>query len=133
VGSVSSVAREYYVYIMASERQTFYTGLTSNLVSRIWQHKNKLVPGFTAKYDCTKLVYYEVTNDVWEAIGREKQIKGQTCCDAIYFLIRSQEGTEPAPFLAHSQDEQGSTQVHTETPNEKADRMSSCFAAWRSR
>jgi putative endonuclease len=73
---VSSVARQYYVYIMASERQTFYTGLTSNLVSRVWQHKNKLVPGFTAKYDCTKLVYYEVTNDVWEAIGREKQIKG---------------------------------------------------------
>jgi putative endonuclease len=73
---VSSVAREYYVYIMASERQTLYTGVTHDLESRIWQHKNKLVPGFTAKYDCTKLVYYEVTNDVREAIGREKQIKG---------------------------------------------------------
>jgi predicted GIY-YIG superfamily endonuclease len=56
---VSSVAREYYVYIMASERQTLYTGVTNDLESRIWQHKNKLVPGFTAKYDCTKLVYYE--------------------------------------------------------------------------
>ena len=73
---MSSVARQYYVYIMASERQTLYTGVTHDLESRIWQHKNKLVPGFTAKYDCTKLVYYEVTNDVWEAIGREKQIKG---------------------------------------------------------
>jgi putative endonuclease len=66
----------YYVYIMASERQTIYTGVTSDLEARVWQHKNKLVPGFTAKYDCTKLVYYEVTSDVREAIAREKQIKG---------------------------------------------------------
>jgi putative endonuclease len=73
---VRSEALEYYVYIMASERQTLYTGVTSSLESRVWQHKNKLMPGFTAKYDCTKLVYYEVTNDVWEAIPREKQIKG---------------------------------------------------------
>jgi putative endonuclease len=73
---VSPAPLEYYVYIMASERQTHYTGVTSNLESRVRQHKNKLVPGFTAKYDCTTLVYYEVTNDVWEAIAREKQIKG---------------------------------------------------------
>ncbi len=68
--------RQYYVYIMASERQTIYTGVTSDLELRVWQHKNKLVPGFTAKYDCTKLVHYEITNDVREAIAREKQIKG---------------------------------------------------------
>ena len=61
---------------MASERQTLYTGMTNDIESRVWQHKNKAMPGFTAQYDCTKLVYYEVTNDVWEAIAREKQIKG---------------------------------------------------------
>jgi putative endonuclease len=73
---MSPVPREYHVYIMASERQTLYIGVTSDLESRVRQHKSKLVPGFTAKYDCTKLVYYEVTNRVLEAMAREKQIKG---------------------------------------------------------
>jgi len=70
------VQREYHVYIMASERQTLYTGVTGNLLERVWQHRTKQVPGFTAKYDCTKLVYYEATEDVWAAVARERQIKG---------------------------------------------------------
>jgi len=53
-----------------------YTGVCANLVHRIWQHKNKVVPGFTAKYNINKLVYYEVHEDINEAIKREKQIKG---------------------------------------------------------
>jgi putative endonuclease len=85
---VSHVAREYYVYIMASERQTLYTGVTSDLESRVWQHKNKLVPGFTAKYDCTKLVYYKVTNDVWGGDQARKADQGLGTTQKVA-LIRS--------------------------------------------
>ena len=68
--------RQYYVYIMANPRQVIYTGVTNNLEQRVWQHKSKVVPGFTSNYACTALVYYEVTEDVLAAIEREKQIKG---------------------------------------------------------
>lgn len=53
-----------------------YVGVTDNLVKRVYQHKNKLVLGFTSKYNINKLVYYEVFEDLNEAIAREKQIKG---------------------------------------------------------
>ena len=53
-----------------------YIGITNDLVRRVWEHKEKLVPGFTAKYKVTKLVYYEVFNSPEEAIAREKQLKG---------------------------------------------------------
>ena len=53
-----------------------YTGVTSDLKKRIWEHKQKLVPGFTKKYNIDKLVYYEVCDDAYVAISREKQIKG---------------------------------------------------------
>lgn len=55
---------------------TLYTGMSNNLEKRVYQHKKKLVDGFTKKYNLTKLVYYESTNDVKVAILREKQIKG---------------------------------------------------------
>lgn len=62
------------VYIIASDRNgTLYTGVTSNLVQRIFQHKNNLITGFSAFYDCKKLVYYEQFNDMSCAIAREKQ------------------------------------------------------------
>jgi len=51
-------------------------GVTSNLLRRIFEHKNHLIEGFTEKYNINKLVYYEMTNDIIEAISREKQIKG---------------------------------------------------------
>ena len=66
---------QYYVYIMASHRGTLYTGVTNNLARRAYEHRNKLTGGFTAKYNVSKLVYYESTEDVTSAIGREKQIK----------------------------------------------------------
>ena len=70
------VGKQYFVYILASKRNgTLYTGITSNLAKRVWQHKHGMVDGFTAKYKVTMLVYYEVHNDPESAITREKQIK----------------------------------------------------------
>lgn len=68
--------KHYYVYIMTNKSRTLYTGVTNNLERRVYEHKNKLVAGFTSKYNITKLVYYEETNDVNVALAREKQIKG---------------------------------------------------------
>ena len=68
--------KHYYVYIMTNRSRTLYTGVTNNLTRRVFEHKHHLIDGFTKKYNITKLVYYEETNDVREAIAREKQIKG---------------------------------------------------------
>lgn len=68
--------RQYYVYILASyKRGTLYIGVTNNLLGRAYQHKNKLVKGFTAKYKVHQLVYFEIFEDIYEAISREKQLK----------------------------------------------------------
>ena len=61
---------------MTNRSKTLYTGVTNNLERRVYEHKNKLVTGFTSKYNITKLVYYEETSDVYSALAREKQIKG---------------------------------------------------------
>jgi putative endonuclease len=68
--------KQYYVYIMASRSRTLCVGVTNDLVRRVFEHKNKLIEGFTKKYNVTNLVYYEVTNDVQATIQREKQLKG---------------------------------------------------------
>jgi len=68
--------REYYVYIMINKSGTLYTGVTNDLLRRVYEHKHKLIPGFTSKYNITRLVYYEATTDIRAAIAREKQIKG---------------------------------------------------------
>ena len=60
---------------MASASRVLYTGVTNNLLRRVWQHKNKQVPGFTACYRVTELVYFEAFGQVRDAIAREKQIK----------------------------------------------------------
>ena len=66
----------YYVYIIASKKNgTLYVGVTNNLLRRIYEHKNKLVEGFTKKYNIDKLVYFEETTDVFSAITREKRLK----------------------------------------------------------
>ena len=67
---------DYYVYITASISRVLYIGVTNNLTRRIWEHKQKFVPGFTEKYRVDRLVYYEATPDVLSAIVREKQLKG---------------------------------------------------------
>ncbi len=69
----------YYVYMMTNwNSQVLYTGMTNNLERRVFEHKYKLVDGFTKRYKVNKLVYFEDTNDVNAAIEREKQIKGWT-------------------------------------------------------
>ena len=65
----------YFVYMTASNSGVIYTGVTSNLEGRVWQHKNKASGGFTAKYNVDRLVWFEETADVEAAIQREKQIK----------------------------------------------------------
>ena len=69
---------DYYVYILSNVTNTaIYTGVTKDLVKRVYEHKHELdAESFTAKYKIHKLVYYEVTNDIEDAIAREKQIKG---------------------------------------------------------
>ena len=68
--------KHYCVYIMTNKSRTLYTGVTNNLERRVYEHKNKLISGFTSRYNITQLVHYEETNDVQEALIREKQIKG---------------------------------------------------------
>lgn len=67
---------QYFVYIVASKRNgTIYIGVTGNLQKRIWEHKQKIVEGFTKKYDIDQLVYFEQTSDVRSALLRESQMK----------------------------------------------------------
>ena len=68
--------KQYYIYILASRKNgTLYVGVTSDLLKRIYEHKQNLIDGFTKKYNVHTLVYYEAHNDIQEAIIREKQIK----------------------------------------------------------
>ncbi len=69
--------KQYYVYIMTNKSRTLYTGVTNDLQRRVYEHKHKLVPGFTSRYNIIQLVYFEATQDVRAAIAREKQIKGR--------------------------------------------------------
>jgi putative endonuclease len=68
--------KQYFVYILTSSAGTWYTGITNNLQRRVYQHKHKLIDGFTKNYNVNRLVYYEIFPNVRDAIGREKQIKG---------------------------------------------------------
>ncbi len=71
------MTRYSYIYILSNKtNSTLYIGVTSDLIKRIWQHKQKLTEGFTQKYNVDKLVYYEQYENIQEAILREKQLKG---------------------------------------------------------
>lgn len=67
---------QYYVYIMTNRSKTLYTGVTNDLTRRVFEHKNKMIDGFTKRCNITRLAYYEETIDIQAAITREKQIKG---------------------------------------------------------
>ena len=67
---------QFVVYILASRSKVLYIGITSKLKDRVWQHRTKVVRGFTAKYNVERLVHFETFNDPFRAIEREKQLKG---------------------------------------------------------
>jgi putative endonuclease len=70
------MGKDYYVYLLTNwNNNVIYVGVTNNLERRVYEHKHKLVKGFTEKYNINKLVYFEQTNDVTSAISREKEIK----------------------------------------------------------
>jgi putative endonuclease len=74
--SPDTMKNEFYVYILASKKNgTIYIGMTSDLIKRVWEHKNKFVKGFTDKYDVNELVYFEKHESVERAIEREKKLK----------------------------------------------------------
>lgn len=69
--------KKYYIYMMTNSGNTvIYTGVTGNLIQRVYQHREKMCDGFTRRYNIVKLVYYEAFKDVKDAITREKQLKG---------------------------------------------------------
>ena len=69
-------SRDYYVYIITNSRhRPLYVGVTNDLIRRVYEHKNKLVKGFTSKYNISMLMYYETSTDVMSAIAREKELK----------------------------------------------------------
>jgi len=70
------IQKSYFVYIMSSQRRVLYVGVTGNLVRRVLQHKTGAVEGFTSQYKVTQLVYYQCFESVYNAIRREKEIKG---------------------------------------------------------
>ena len=73
---MNKVLRQYYVYIITNRNNNvLYIGVTNNLVRRTYEHKNKLVEGFSKRYKLIKLVYYETTGSIESAIEREKQLK----------------------------------------------------------
>ena len=67
---------KFWVYVVASRSGTLYIGVTNNIERRMAEHKARAVEGFSSKYHCDRLVYYEAFDDVHKAIGREKQLKG---------------------------------------------------------
>ena len=84
--------KNYYVYILSNEAKTVYIGVTNNLERRLYEHKNKFINGFTKKYKLAKLVYFEPTTEVWDAIAREKQLKGSLRIKKITFIEQSNLG-----------------------------------------
>jgi putative endonuclease len=70
------LTKTYFVYLLASDRNgTLYVGVTNNLLRRMWEHREHVVPGFTKRHNVTRLVWYEPHNSIEAAITREKQIK----------------------------------------------------------
>jgi putative endonuclease len=92
--------RFYFTYIIASRSRTLYVGVTSDLRRRVFQHKQKAHPGFTARYNCNRLVWFESFSEVSAAIQREKEIKGWTPIKKIGGWPKSRSGGWPT--LKHS-------------------------------
>lgn len=74
--NLAAMGRTFYVYMLAGKSGVLYTGVTSNLVRRVWEHKQKRIPSFTQRYNLTRLVWFEYGTSARRAITREKEIKG---------------------------------------------------------
>ena len=92
--SISCImTRQYYVYILTNLRKTvLYTGVTNNLARRAWQHRNHQGGAFTSRYQCSRLVLYEVYKDSYNAISREKQIKAGSRRRKVELIERTNPG-----------------------------------------
>lgn len=78
------MGKQYFIYIVTNKwNKVLYTGITNDLIRRVQEHKDKIIQGFTKRYNLNKLVYYEVTESIESAILREKQIKGGSRNDKI--------------------------------------------------
>ena len=87
--------KTYYVYIITNQNNNvLYTGITSNIEKRMYEHKNKIINGFSSKYNLTKLVYVEQCGDANEAISYEKKIKGVTRSRKIELIEESNKNWE---------------------------------------
>jgi putative endonuclease len=79
----------YYVYILTNSiRTVLYIGVTNDLFRRVWQHRNKALPGFTSRYNVNRLIHFEVFHDIRDAIGREKQIKGWSRAKKVGLIVQ---------------------------------------------
>ena len=97
-----------YTYIIANKNNsTIYIGVTSNLTKRIWEHKNKVVEGFSKKYNLNKLVYYEILDDIENAINREKFLKGLIYMKQYYEILRFTQDDR----LGHSEQSEESEKI----------------------
>ena len=83
------MSNRYFVYIMTNRSGTLYVGVTNDLQRRVAQHRTKVIPGFSSKYNIDRLVYFEETEDVRRALEREKQIKGWVRSKKVDLIERS--------------------------------------------
>ncbi len=114
----------YYVYIMTNSANTvFYTGITNDLIKRVYEHKGKLAEGFTKKYNATKLVYYEIFEDSYNAISREKQIKSGSRSKKILMINKIN------PDWSDLWEEIASSSRHFGTPRNDGIVIASTFAS----
>jgi putative endonuclease len=79
----------YTVYILTNAiRTVLYIGVTNGLLRRVWQHRNKALPGFTSRYNVNRLIHFESFHDIRDAIGREKQIKGWSRAKKVGLIVQ---------------------------------------------
>ena len=90
--------KNFYVYILSNAARTLSIGVTNNLERRMYEHKSKIISGFTKKYNLTKLVYYEITTDIRDAIYREKQLKGWLRSKKIALIEEDNPGWDDLSF-----------------------------------
>jgi putative endonuclease len=113
------MSRTYHVYILASRSRTLYTGVTNNLERRITEHRHRLAPGFTGRYNVFRLVYLEAFSDIRAAIAREKEIKGWRREKKIWLIHRSNRAWEDLGEQLFKRTETGKPKADPSPPSPK--------------